>query len=311
MRRVWLLMLLVAASGWVSAASGQGTATRIDSMLVRVRTLVDAGNFAAAKGLADSALVVVTEGTARYGDVLYWRSLATRIPNEARRDLVRVAIEYPNSARFPNALVKLAEMERAAGDRASARRRLERVVRDHLGSNVGARAALALGEQLLEEGGVAEACVVLDSARAHAGEAQVELANRIAYAGRQCVQRLAAMAHTPPATVANAPRGAAADSNVRHTPPTAGRTGTAVRARTTPAAAKGPWSVQVAAHTVRGDALRLEARMKAGGYDVRIVGTAPYRVRIGKFVTRAEAVAVAATLKAAGTAAIVVEAERR
>ena len=304
-----LLLLVPLVLGWPVLAIGQSSDVRVDSMLVRLRTLSGISNFAGARALADSALGSAGEGTPRYGDVLYWRSLTGRTPDEVRRDLVRVAVEYPLSPSYPDALVKLAELERAAGDRASARRRLQRVVRDHLDSSVGARAALALGEQLLEEGGVIEACTVLDSARAHAGEVQVELANRIAYAGRQCAQRLAAMAPPPPAVTVTATRGEATDSPVRPTPPPA-RTGTAARGRPAPPVAKGPWSVQVAAHKVRGDALRLEARLKARGYDVRIVGAAPYRVRIGKFETRAEAVGLAARLKADGTTAIIVEAER-
>lgn len=282
MTRPWLatLLLLLLVLGRPATATAQSAEARVDSMLIRLRALVGLSSFTGARSLADSALGTAGEGTPRYGDVLYWRSLTGRTPDETRRDLVRIAVEYPFSPRFPDALVKLAEIERAAGDRASARRRLERVVRDHLDSSIGAGAALALGEQLMDEGAVVEACPVLDSARAHAGEAQVELANRIAYTSRQCAQRLAATVPPPPAV-------------------------------TVSAAAKGQWSVQVAAHKVRGDALRLEARLKARGYDVRIFGTAPYRVRIGKFATRAEAAAIVAKLNTEGTTAIVVEAERR
>jgi cell division protein FtsN len=62
---------------------------------------------------------------------------------------------------------------------------------------------------------------------------------------------------------------------------------------------------------VRGDALRLSARLLARGYDARITTGKPYRVRIGRFTDRTAAAELVAKLKSEKTVAIIVEAEHK
>ena len=54
----------------------------------------------------------------------------------------------------------------------------------------------------------------------------------------------------------------------------------------------------------------MAARLKARGYDVRVTGETPFRVRIGEFPKRADAAAFARKLQQSKIAAIVVESER-
>jgi cell division protein FtsN len=71
------------------------------------------------------------------------------------------------------------------------------------------------------------------------------------------------------------------------------------------------FSVQVAAYSTRRDASALLTRLKARGYDVRVVGeSAPFRVRIGRYATRADAMSALNRLRAQGLSGMVVEAER-
>ena len=175
-------------------------------------------------------------------------------------------------------------------------------------SDRGAKAAQRFAQMLFDEGATAAGCVVLDSARAHTSPDNVELVNQISYFGRRCAQPNDRAAASPDSALVAAPDSAA--------PRKPGQAPARAPAKTAPATPKaGPaadrrWSVQVAAYVGRGDALRLEARLKARGYDARIVGDKPYRVRIGRFVSRDSAAVIAKKLTENKTTAMIVEAER-
>jgi cell division protein FtsN len=70
------------------------------------------------------------------------------------------------------------------------------------------------------------------------------------------------------------------------------------------------WSAQVAAYDTPADAEKLAKRLKNLGYETRVTGEKPFRVRIGLYSRRSEAVDLVAKLKDAKMAAIVVEAEK-
>jgi len=146
---------------------------------------------------------------------------------------------------------------------------------------------------------------VLDSARAHVSAGNVELSNQLAYSGRRC--SLVDDAVAPRPDTARRPERDSSAENTSVRPSARVSSKSAVPA--TPSAGR-RWSVQVAAYAVHGDALRLEARLKARGYAARIAGDKPYRVRIGRFVTRDSAAVIVARLKGEKTSAIIVEAER-
>lgn len=280
-----------------------------DSVVERMARLSASGEGLALRRLADSVLASTPTLHRRFGEALYWRATTRPAADSARTDLLRLVVEFPMSARMEDALVRLADGEVRAGDRASARRHLERLVRDHLTTDRGVKGAQQLAQMLFDDGAVLPGCAALDSALAHVSPSNIELTNQLVYSGRRCAQ--AHEAAPVPSETAHAPR---ADS-----PPPPSRTPSRMPARPSPkptASAKPTvladraWTVQVAAYVVRGDALRLEARLKARGYAARIFGDKPYRVRIGRFSSRAEATEIAAKLKAENTSAMIVEAER-
>jgi cell division protein FtsN len=82
------------------------------------------------------------------------------------------------------------------------------------------------------------------------------------------------------------------------------------KAAPAPAKSGGAWSAQVAAYDARDEADRLASRMKERGYDVRVTGEKPFRVRIGRYARREDANDLVAKLKEAKITAIVVEAEK-
>jgi hypothetical protein len=287
-----------------NVVSAQGNNARTDAVSERIRFLMSQGNVAGARRIVDSVLASTASSESRFGDALFLRAVLTPSTDSARRDLLRVVVEYPQSAIMEEVLVRLAEIEVGAGDKSSARRHLERLVRDHLSTDRGVKAAHQFAEMLLAEGATLPACAVLDSARVHVSPGNIELTNQIAYTGRLCGQARAAAQPRPVEPPVNTLADSVAVRSPRVASPKEGS-----RNRGAPSGIDG-WSVQVAAYAVRGDALRLAARLSARGYDARVTAIAPFRVRIGRYSSRAAALDVVARLKAEKTEAIIVVAER-
>ena len=305
MRRLCQRSLVCAGATAVlgDAIFAQGGGVTTGTLADRLQALVARGETHVARRVVDSILVKATSSEPEFGVALYWRATLVTTPDSARRDLLRVVVEYPYAPYMEDALIRLADHELRAGDHASARRHLERLVRDNLSTDRGARAAHQLAQMLLDDGETLTACDVLDSARAHSSRENVELANQIDYTGRTCAQARAARQAPPDGRLA----GAQTDSTGGGAPQGAARKEPGAKGTTSPPSEG--WSVQVAAYAARADALRLVARLSARGYAARVTATKPYRVRIGRFATREEAGEIAARLKAENTTAIVVEAE--
>lgn len=260
----------------------------LDSALSRIERMIVSGDRAAARGVTDSLLAALPPESPRLADVLYWRAASASNAADAERDYLRIGVEHPLSARAPDALLALAQLEFARGDRAAARRRFDRLLRDYPTGRHVARASLWSGRLAIEERDTAAGCATLAAARAQVSPADVELANQFDYFLGQC---------------ARAP--AAADTAASASPPAGGR-----------GAAPAPgFSVQVAAYSAHREADALAARLKARGFDVRVAqvagGPVPYRVRIGRYATRADATAALRRIRNAGLNGIVVEAEPR
>ena len=94
-----------------------------DSLFRRARRMVSEGRGAAGRAIVDSLLRRAAEGTTSYGDALYWHGALAETAAEAERDYRRVIVEYPLSVYADDALLALAELEQARGDRAGAFRR--------------------------------------------------------------------------------------------------------------------------------------------------------------------------------------------
>jgi hypothetical protein len=90
-----------------------------------------------------------TAGDTARGDVrahgLFLRAVLTSNLEAAERDLLRIAVEHPQSAYAGRALLRLAHLRRAGADTAGARVFLERLVQDHPNSPERAPALAMLG----------------------------------------------------------------------------------------------------------------------------------------------------------------------
>ncbi|HKO16805.1 MAG TPA: SPOR domain-containing protein, partial [Gemmatimonadaceae bacterium] len=216
---------------------------------------------------------------------------------DAERDYRRVIVEYPFSAHAGDALLALAQLEMARGDRTSATEHLQRFLLEHNDAPERARAGLWLGRLLLEQNQLPRGCAVLLRTRAQVPATQAELRNQIDYYATRCAG----------VDTVSAPAAGRAPSAARA--PAAGTPGPAPRAApsaapTTPAipATVRRYTVQVAAYASRAAAEQLVARLKQRGISARVVspGTAPFRVRVGLYATEREAGALARELAAKG-----------
>ena len=187
--RVLFAGLLLAAAAPVARAQGGAT----DSTLVRVQRLASNGNAAAGRALADSVLGTAKEGSPTYVEALFARASIAESAGAARKDYLRIAVDYSISPRAEDSLLRLAQMEIARGDRAAAKQYLERLALEHPGGTSRAQGAYWLGRVLVDEGALVPACASLAEAKARVTPSDVELANQITYYARPCaaVQRAA------------------------------------------------------------------------------------------------------------------------
>lgn len=329
---VFILVASLARTGYAQSGSpARAPLPAADSIFQRARRLVSAGEGAAGRAVVDSMLRASTEGKPGYGDALFWRGALAETAADAERDYRRVIVEYPLSPYADDALLSLAELEQARGDRTAAYQHLQRFVREHPMGPARARAGLAAARLAFEQRNVAQGCAMIADARLSAGS-DVELRNQIDYQGARC-RGSNATASAAPVTMAPSSPGTSARSggtagsaqapmvvsSPAPRPSPAGPTsappavrGPAPRESTAKAQApRGIWTIQVAAYETRPPAEALVRKLATRGVKARISGeTKPFRVRLDYFDTRQEALAHVAALKQRGIIGFVTDEPR-
>ena len=291
MHRLFQLSLL-ALFVLASRGDAQGNAPPTDPVLIRANQMVTAGDDAAGRAVIDSLLAVTPSELPRYAEALFWRATLSTTAAGAERDYRRIVVEHPLSARAPDALFRLSQLEATRGDRVNARAHLERLLREHPGTPPIPRAGAKLAEYAFADGDLITGCSAVTAAREGLHSSDIELKNQVDYLGQRCTP--GALAAAARDTMAASTTAAAA------TPPSDPRTPARARA----------FSVQVAAFDTRPGADALVRRLTTRGYTARVVGSrAPYRVRVGRYATRERAVEAARELSTSGSRAVVVEAE--
>ena len=268
-------------------------ATSADSVLfARAQRMVAEGDGAAGRAIVDSALAAIPVSSPRYAEGLFWRASIASAALDAERDYRRIAVEYALSPRVPDALIRLAQLELARGDRLLAARHLERLLREYPPPSARATAWYWLARVGFEDNDLSRGCIALDSARSLAPAGNAELANQIQYESGRCLTR--AVSRQPGAApTASSPTVVPAPATISH-----------------PAASKAAYTVQVGAYPTRAAAERLRVRLAKKGFAARIVpATKIFRVRVGRFPARSDAERAAAKLKAVHLDAWIVDAE--
>ncbi|AHG88441.1 Sporulation domain-containing protein [Gemmatirosa kalamazoonensis] len=263
-------------------------------LFARARRLVTEGNGVLGRILVDSALASATPGTPAYAEALYWRATLAERASDAERDYRQIAVEYPQSPRATDALVRLAQLDLVRGQPAAARDHLTRLLRDHADAATQARAQYWLARAALDARDPRGACDALNEA-AGAAEPGGDLARQV----------VALRARVPRCTLKVAVGSRDSGLGTRDSGTTPPRV-PSPESRVPTAASRVPngFSVQVAAYDTRGGADALAARLVKRGIEARVVSpapdTPPFRVRVGHWATRAEAAAALRDLKAKG-----------
>ncbi len=269
----------------------QRRATPDSAVFARARQLVLSGNGAAGRLLVDSVLAATPEHTPSYAEALYWRASLAASSTDAEDDYRRLVVEYPLSPRSGDALLALAQLEVARGDRASAATHLERFLLENPNSPDRARANLLLVRTLFELNDLPRGCAALTRALGEVPSDEVEQHNQLAYYTPRCVARDASPGgNLPlPRDRATAARDSARQDSIAR-------------------AQRGKYTLQIAAYKSRAEADRLVKKLAARKIDARVVsGTRIYRVRVGRYETRAAAAAAAKQLRARKIDAFVTE----
>jgi cell division septation protein DedD len=176
-----------AGDSTVSRSSAVQVRPPNDSLFRHARRLVGDGNGVAGRALVDSLLRVADPISPAYGDALYWHGVVALTAAEAERDYRRVIVEYPLAYYKDDALLSIAELEQARGDRAGALAHLQRYVREHALGKERGTAALGAARLAFEQHDTPLGCSMLTEARRSATAADVELRNQIeAYGTSRC-----------------------------------------------------------------------------------------------------------------------------
>ena len=281
-----------------------------DSALARARALVNEGRETDGRKVLDSLLRVNTPDSAIYPEALYWRGALAGTAADAERDYRRLLIEAPLSARAEDALLQLANLLQARGDRRGASDHLQRFMLTYANSPARPRVALSLVRLLFDQGPQqqARACEALRMGREAIPKENLELRNQLDYYEPRCIAELAPAVAPETTAVATDSAKAPVPTDTVDAKPTTPPAAKAPAAKTSssPAAslqspASSYYSVQVAAYQSKEPAANLVSLLKERGLEARVDGTkAPYRVRVGRYTTRAEAVKAQASLKAQG-----------
>lgn len=262
-----------------------------DPVYARAQALVSEGQGAAGRALVDSMYRATAPGSGERGEALFWRASLAPTAADAERDYRAIVVDHATSPRVEDALLRLAQLELARGDRDGALRHLQRLATEFPGSGQSARTSYWTARVLFERNDLAAACAANVQALARVAANDIELRNQIEYQQQRCRGAAVTAATTPVAPPAT-PRDATPSMPINA--PVLRPAGSATRAART-------YSVQVAATNTRAGARTIVRRMSARGYEARIDGTAaPFRVRVGRYDTRAAAARLLTEMKAKG-----------
>jgi tetratricopeptide (TPR) repeat protein len=237
---------------------GRPALAQQDSLLQETVRLMIEGQGDSARALVRNRLASLSTFDSLYPGALYASGVVAEDTTTALNAFRRVSIEYSGSEWADDALLRLAQLNYAAGQYAPALRSVERVILDYPFSDVSSEARFWAGRARLAMGEVLQACehfqAVVDS-----NDEDVELVNRARYALLRCSSLTAQTA----------------DSAAAPAPPRTGRV----------------FSVQVAAVQTAGAADEVMRSLGAQGYQPHVIRDTDglLKIRVGRFARRAEA----------------------
>ena len=200
----WMVVVGVMLCFGAPTVNAQVPARPADPVFVRAQQLVSDGNGAAGRALIDSVIAATPPIAPLYPQALFWRASLAASAADAESDYKHIVVDYPLAPQAADALLRLAQLELARGDRDGALAHLQRIPRVYPRSKSLARASYWMARVLFEKNDIPSACAANASALAQADTLEVELRNQIQYQGQRCpasVVANASAATTSPAAV--------------------------------------------------------------------------------------------------------------
>lgn len=196
----WRILAVALIPSGATLAAAQGTVRPIDPVFVRAQTMVSDGNGAAGRALVDSVLKATPPYAPLYPVALFWRASLASNAADAESDYKHIVVDYPLAPQAEDALLRLAQLELARGDRDAALSHLQRIPRDYPRSKSLARASYWTARVLFEKNDVPNACAANANALSQATTDEIELRNQIQYQGQRCPSAaVSSVAANPPA----------------------------------------------------------------------------------------------------------------
>jgi predicted Zn-dependent protease len=251
-------LALALLCGSTLVASTVGAQSRFDPRLQVAIDLAQSGRTDSARTLVRQLLTVLSPQDSIYPQALYVQGgMLASDGATAATNLQRVVVEYGLSSWADDALLRLSQLYEAQNDPAAAIQQVERLRRDYPDSPLLSRAAFVGARAAFDLRDAARACGFIRDAQAGAGD-DVELQNQVAFYAARC-QPLAGAA-------------LAGDTSA-------------------PIQGTGRFAVQVLAGKSVPEVDALLTRLKAMGYDARVVrDTSGYlKVRVGRYASRDDA----------------------
>lgn len=292
-----------------------------DSRLVDAIRQAQEGRGDSARTKVRRLLAATSPTDTIYPQIIYTQAMVASEANEMRRQLQRVAVEYPSSSWADDALLRLVQLDYASSNLEGAARNLERIRLDYPGSILLPQAAYWAARTYFDQKTPELACRWIAEGLT-GSRGNIELQNQLGYLDQRCAgirANVAAQSPTDSQTASTGTDTAALPSgttdsvtspltNASPVVPTPAPPDTAAApprpepsppAATAPAGTPSRYRVQVTAVRSPATAASLVARLKKQGLAPVIIEEAGlFKVRVGDYPTRAEAVAALPDLKA-------------
>lgn len=291
-------------AGLTLAITVPASAQQQDSVLTIAVRLAQEGRGDSARAMLTRRLDATPATDPLYPGMLYTMGQISPSAQAMTQYFRRVALEYAGSPWADDALLRLAQLDFAAGDMPGSLRSIERLRSDYPASDLRALADFWGARAWFEQNRPAEACGFLNEGLAMAA-GNVEVRNQLEFYQGRC-QGVTPVAPGAVAVEAPAPSGpvpiptapAAQSEPVQGEPAPAAPADSATPVQN-PETANAAFSVQVAAVGSRAAADKVAADIRAAGLEpVIVLEGGLYKVRFGRFEDKDQARAAATQIRA-------------